>query len=88
VKSDLKRHFTLDEQGEFVEYIGCKIERSLRDRWMKLTQPVLIQSFSDEFDLPREEPTLPAKAGEVLSCEDGAPTIYRSGVGKILHMMK
>jgi hypothetical protein len=30
--------------GEFVEYIGCRIERSLKDRWMKLTLPVLIQS--------------------------------------------
>jgi hypothetical protein len=93
-KSRLRKHFSLDEQGEFVEYIGCKIERSLKDRWMKLTQPVLIQSFSDEFDLPEEKPVLPAKAGEVMSSEDGTPTddhtrtTYRSGVGKIPHMMK
>jgi hypothetical protein len=93
-KEQLKRHFTLDEQGELKEYVGCKIERSLADRWMKLTQPVMIQSFTDEFDLPTETTALPARVGEVLSKDDGVPvgkeeaTKYRSGVGKILHMMK
>jgi hypothetical protein len=63
-KEQLKRHFTLDEQGELKEYVGCKIERSLADRWMKLTQPVMIQSFTDEFDLPTETTALPAGIGE------------------------
>jgi hypothetical protein len=54
-KEQLKRHFTLDEQGELREYVGCKIKRSLADRWMKLTQAVMIQSFTDEFDLPTEQ---------------------------------
>jgi hypothetical protein len=31
------------------EYIGCKIDRNKNS--MKLTQPVLMQSFEDEFDL-------------------------------------
>jgi hypothetical protein len=47
VDASRKKHFTLDKQGEFVEYIGCRIERSLKDRWMKLTQPIWIRSFSE-----------------------------------------
>jgi hypothetical protein len=31
-----------------------------------LTQPVVIQSFNDEFDLPNATPQLPAPPGEVL----------------------
>jgi hypothetical protein len=61
---------------------------------MKLTQAVMIQSFTDEFDLPTETTALPDRVGKVLSKDDGVPvgkeevTKYRSGVGKILHMMK
>jgi hypothetical protein len=94
VKENLRQHFTLDEQGELFEYVGCKIERDKKARWLKMTQPVMIQSFTDEFDLPNERAVIPAKQGEVLSKDDGVPlhpgdaTIYRSGVGKMLHMMK
>jgi hypothetical protein len=93
-KAALKKHFTLDEQGEMFEYVGCKIDRDKQQRWMKLTQPVMIQSFSDEFDLPNEKACIPAKQGEVMSKDDGIPLstnkakTYRSGVGKMLHMMK
>jgi hypothetical protein len=31
-KAALKRHFTLDEQGEMQEYVGCKIERDKQQR--------------------------------------------------------
>jgi hypothetical protein len=93
-KTALKKHFTLDEQGELQEYVGCKIERDKQARWIKITQPVMIQSFSDEFDLPIETAVIPAKHGEVLSKDDGVPLnkglvkTYRSGIGKMLHMMK
>jgi hypothetical protein len=93
-KARLKNHFTLDEQGELQEYVGCKIERDKKERWMKLTQPVMIQSFTDEFVLPNDTAVIPAKQGEVLSKDDGVPLpkdnskTYRSGVGKLLHMMK
>jgi hypothetical protein len=93
-RKNLKLHFTLDEQGEIQEYVGCKIERNKKERWMKLTQPVMIQSFSDEFDLPDETPLLPARPGEIMTTNDGIPiqkqdeTIYRKGTGKLLHMMK
>jgi hypothetical protein len=76
------------------EYVGCKIERNIKEGWMKLTQPVMIQSFTDEFDLPNDTPNLPARPGEVLTSDYGIPVerqqeaIYRNGVGKLLHMMK
>jgi hypothetical protein len=93
-KNDLNKHFALDEQGKLRKYVGCKIERSMNERWMKLTQPVMIQSFMEEFDLPDVTPFLPATPGEVLTTEDGDPVgikeaaIHRKGTGKVLHMMK
>ncbi len=50
----LKQFFDLDEVGELNEYVGCKIEYDQKEGWMKLTQPVLIQSFEDEFNLSSE----------------------------------
>ena len=58
---------------------------------------VLMQSLADEFDLSAgaEPPRTPATPGRVL--QKGRPeecmkekdqSIYRSGVGKLLHMMK
>jgi hypothetical protein len=93
-KKGLGGHFTLDEQGEMKEYVGCKVERNHEEGWMKLTQPVMIQSFTDEFKLPDEAPVIPAKQGDILDEDEGDPlsagdtTTYRSGVGKLLHMMK
>jgi hypothetical protein len=59
-KTALTKHFTLDEQGEMLEYVGCRVEHDRKNHWMKLTQPVMIQSFKDEFDLPDDSPHLPA----------------------------
>jgi hypothetical protein len=61
---------------------------------MKLIQPVMVQSFADEFDLPDDAPQLPAPAAEIfirnaiepVHAPDG--TKYRSGTGKLVHMMK
>jgi hypothetical protein len=46
-KNALSQHFT---------YVGCKIEHNREGRWMKMTQPVMIQSFADEFELPDDSP--------------------------------
>jgi hypothetical protein len=90
----LARHFTVDEQGEMMVYVGCQIEHDRKKRWMKMTQPVMIQSFEDEFGLPDEAPQLPAPPGEVLTCTAGESldekksSKYSSGTGKLMHMMK
>jgi hypothetical protein len=77
-----------------LEYVGCKVEHDRTNHWMKLTQPVMIQSFKDEFVLPDDSPQLPAPTGEVLKRYAGDPLNdkggrkYRSGRGKLMHMMK
>ena len=63
---------------------------------MTLTQPVLIQSFDDEFDLPTgatpNTPAIPAtvlRAGKVENQVDAErQSVFRSRVGKLLHMMR
>jgi hypothetical protein len=94
VKKQLFEHLDCDDVGELTEYVGCKIERD-KDS-IRLTQPVLLQSFEDEFEIPMfSEVRTPAVAGQVLqSGSEGAivsaeeQTTYRSGVGKLLHLMR
>jgi len=52
VKEAIMQHFKIDDVGEMKEYVGCKVE--CKNGTIKLTQPVLLQSFIDEFDLPKE----------------------------------
>ena len=93
VKAELMRRFECDDCGEMQEYVGCKIVREGRE--LKFTQPVLLQSFADEFELPKRSFSTPAPAGTVLI--PGEPdkvlkgvelTKYQSGVGKLMHMMQ
>lgn len=67
-----KQHFNLDKVGELKEYVGCKVEYIKIKGQMKLTQPVLIQSFADKFGLPTKEFTTPMAPGQVLVGK-GAP---------------
>ena len=96
-KKQMMAQFDCDEVGDMKEYIGCKVEYNRSACYVKLTQPVLLQSFVDEFDLPKDlsEPVTPAVPGEVLhkGAEKEQVTtadqkIYCSGVGKLLHLMK
>ena len=95
-KKLFKGQFDCDEVGELKEYIGCKVDIDRSKRCMKLTQPVLLQSYKDEFELPQSNgPKTPAVPGEVLQpCEEENQVsnshhrMYRKGVGKLLHMMR
>ena len=96
-KEEFQQRFDCDDVGGMDEYIGCKLERNWDEGWIKFTQPVLIQSLSDEFNLPEDgpEPLTPTEAGQILMpCKEGegmnpvGQTKYRSGVGKLLHMMR
>ena len=86
----------MQQVGELKEYIGCKLDRT--NDSIKITQPVLMQSYTDEFDLSdeRKAPVTPAEPlvlmlkkqeGEKPLGPDKQKT-YWSGVGKLLHMMK
>jgi hypothetical protein len=95
-KSLMTDIFDCDEVGELKDYVGCKIDYDREDRSMKITQPVLLQSYKDEFELPEgTDPKTPAAPGSMLhkglpgeELSEKRQTIYRSGVGKLLHMMK
>ena len=95
-KSEMKELFDCDDIGELKEYVGCKVEHNGANGTVKFTQPVLLQSFRDEFKIPDSvHHETPASPGEVL--RGGEPenyvssdrmTKYRSGVGKLLHLTK
>ena len=99
-KEKFKKLFECEDTGELKEYVGCKVEYNREERTIRLTQPVMIQSFQDEFDLPSggPEPKIPAEAGSVLTGGEKTPernhlprerqTHYRAAVGKLLHMMR
>ena len=90
----IKESFDLDEVGELQEYVGCKIEYNKEEGWLKMTQPVLIQSFEDEFELPNKEYTTPATpssmlmGGDVALLDEDKHHDYRKGVGKLIHLGK
>ena len=84
-KENMKQLFDCDDVGEMTEYVGCKVERDKQS--IRLTQPVMLQCFEDEFELEEHKraPRTPAEAGDVLSKgEDLMPkekqTVYRSRV--------
>ena len=94
-KEEMKGLFNCEDIGEFKEYVGCKIERNDIEGYVKFTQPVLLQSYNDEFQLPSNHYDTPAEPGKVLGIvEEGQETSpedltkFRSGVGKMLHMMR
>jgi hypothetical protein len=93
-KEQMKSIFECDDLGELNEYVGCKIDRN--EDSVKFTQPVMIQSYEDEFELNKtRQVSTPSEQGNVLmKCDKGTElggkeqTKYRSRVGKLLHMMR
>ena len=95
-KEKMKQLFDCDDIGELKEYVGCKIVHNRIDRSVKFTQPVLLQSFTDEFEITKNaKHETPAPAGEVLRKGEEKDFVsnenmskYRSGTGKLLHLTK
>jgi hypothetical protein len=92
-KQELMSCFDCEDCGELEEYIGCRLMRNNGE--IKFTQGVLVQSFEDEFDIPKKKYATPAKPGNVLTKGDPnsavnakTQTCFRSGVGKMIHMMQ
>jgi len=92
-RNQMKELFDCDDVGDMNEYVGCKIEKG--NGTFKFTQPVMVQSFEDEFDLPNNNPVTPGEPGDTLRKADDAEslgkeetTYYRKGIGKLLHMMR
>ena len=98
-RADILARFECDDVGELKEYLGCKIDRHMEDvGWIKITQPVLLQSFEDEFEMEetRKEIFTPAVAGLVLNSDVSDEELiskeehlkYRTGTGKLLHVTR
>jgi hypothetical protein len=61
----MKSRFECDDLGELNEHVGCKID--IHKDSVKFTQPVLIQSYEDEFDLNKtRQVSTSAEQGKVL----------------------
>ncbi len=60
-KKDLMERFDYKDCEDIEEYVGCKIERTKNSS--KFTQPVLMQSYNDKFELPKKSYKTPAPAG-------------------------
>ncbi len=67
MKSDLMKQFDCDDCGKLEEYVGNKIEYVGEDA-IRFVQTVLMQmqSYTDEFKLPKKCFNTPAKPGTVL----------------------
>ena len=92
--SRLMDRFEYTDEGELTEFVGSKIDRT-DNGGLKFTQPVLIQSFKDKFDLPTQMYNTPAKAGKILTkCKksnalnDKDQMIYQAEVGKTMYLMQ
>ena len=53
-KDNIKRLFDFDDVGDIEEYVGCKIDCD--NMSFNFTQPFMVQSFNDEFDVPKPVP--------------------------------
>ena len=90
----LMSRFDCEDCGELDGYVGYKITRIGNDA-VKFTHPVILQNYADEFELPNHNFPTPATAGDCLTkCEEKDAlgpvehTKYRSGVGKMMYVMK
>eukprot|EP00957_Ditylum_brightwellii_P083956 6381588-Ditylum_brightwellii.AAC.1 len=72
-KKDMMSQFECNKLGEMDKYVGCKVEQDHVAITIKLMQPVLLQSYSNEFELDEHGhmPTTPAELGTILSKGEG-----------------
>jgi hypothetical protein len=95
IKADLMKQFECEDCGQLKEYIVNKINY-VGDDTIQFVQTVLLQSYSDKFNLekrchntaaiPGTMHKKPVEDGKVLSSED--QTILRFGIGKLMYHMQ
>ena len=68
-KDKMMNLFECDDVGEMKEYGGCMVEHNKSKGQLKVTQPVMIRSFKDEFgiELERHIPVTPVEQGLKLA---------------------
>ena len=52
-KKQMMEYFECDDIGELKDCVGCKIDRSQQGKYLKMTQPVIIQSFEEKFEVQK-----------------------------------
>jgi hypothetical protein len=95
VKADLMKQFECDDCAQLDKYIGNKIDYVGSDA-ICFVQTVLLQGYSDEFNLKEKCHNTPAIPGTVLKKQEDNrnvlnsknQTILRSGIGKLMHNMQ
>jgi Reverse transcriptase (RNA-dependent DNA polymerase) len=95
-KIEMMNRFECDDLGDLKEDVGCKILCDKENRSIKMTQPLISQSFQEKFEIKDgRKITKPAAPGEALmDSEDGTyisdvdMRINMSGVGKLLYLSK
>ncbi len=93
LKQEIMDTIDCDDGGELTKYVGCKINHDKLRRTLKFTQPVLLQSFTDEFATDGSQmpdtpgvPLKPLQPGTEPPVEGTRCTYYHSGVGKLMHL--
>jgi hypothetical protein len=88
LKQDMMAAVDCDDGGELKEFVRCKIDHDKAARKLKITQPVLLQSFKDESETNgRVCPNTPGismktlQQGDKPAVTDERRPNYRSGVG-------
>jgi hypothetical protein len=60
--------FNCNDVGKIKNYVGGKVDYGQEAGTMRLTRPVMIQSFKDKFELPESKScNTPAIPGTVMS---------------------
>ena len=95
-KIDLRKHFETKEEGTMSEYVGCKVKRT-NDKSLIMYQDDLIKKMEKTFgDLVKHMQIydMPAGTGmRITRSKEGLisekeQTLYRSGVGMLLFLVK
>ena len=64
-RKEMNQLFECDNIDDMEEYVGCKIDKD--EGSIKFTQPIMLQSFKDEFNLMNQhETSTPAEPGSTL----------------------
>ena len=94
MRNEMMALFECDDLGTLNEYVGTKIETG--EKSIKVTQPVLIQCFEDEFGVKEgAHVRTPAIIGQQLEegvddekLDEAMHKRYRSGVGKLVYLAR
>jgi hypothetical protein len=95
-KAKLSETFEIDDIGPMNEFVGCKIEHDREAGTMKFTQPILIQSFENEFELPTKTTGgTPAAPGTTLMAHKDEQMLtpdqqsqFRKAIGKLWYLAR